>query len=319
MEAPEVVAPLRELAARDEGSWRIGEMKSALKLHGVAVEAIAEKAELLSLTRELIAATPAATATPATAATPDSAPPAEADAHSGPQAGDEKAGGRSGGGGSSGGGSAGAAAKMAALDDSDDDGEDAIAAGAERAKSKGNECFGRGEFAAAAKHFSTAIKLTPKNHVLYSNRSGAYAAIGKGADALSDANECLKLAPRWPKGHSRKGAALVLTGDYKGAMRACGCYGSRSHALLIGEGGLAVIRSLWHTAPIVITATSLPELARGGGTGRNPLPLAHCAYRNNGHKSPRARTTVRLLHCAGTRQDSRSSRRMLGCSRDWRT
>lgn len=110
--------------------------------------------------------------------------------------------------------------KLAALDDSDEEDETTSQVAAERAKTLGNEAFGRGEYGVAVKHFGSAIRLTPKNHVLYSNRSGAHAALGHGSDALSDANECIKLAPSWAKGYSRKGAALVVGGQYKEALKA---------------------------------------------------------------------------------------------------
>ena len=45
-----------------------------------------------------------------------------------------------------------------------------------------------------------------------SQRSGAHASLGDGSAALSDANECVKLAPQWAKGYGRKGAALILCG-----------------------------------------------------------------------------------------------------------
>ena len=34
----------------------------------------------------------------------------------------------------------------------------------------------------------------------------------QGQEALSDAEECVRLAPTWVKGYSRKGAALLLHG-----------------------------------------------------------------------------------------------------------
>lgn len=108
----------------------------------------------------------------------------------------------------------------AALPSDDDENDSALAEAAEKSKAAGNEAFGRGEFAAAVKAFDKAIRLTPKNHVLYSNRSGAHASLGNVAEALSDAEKCIKLSPTWPKGHSRKGAALILCGRYKEAMLA---------------------------------------------------------------------------------------------------
>ena len=62
--------------------------------------------------------------------------------------------------------------------------------------------------------------MTPKNHVLYSNRSGAYASLGNGADALHDADRCLDIAPQWAKGYGRKGAAFIVLGKYKEAIKA---------------------------------------------------------------------------------------------------
>lgn len=56
--------------------------------------------------------------------------------------------------------------------------------------------------------FSEAIKLDPSNHVLYSNRSGAYASLKNFDKALEDANQVTEIKPDWSKGWARKGAAL---------------------------------------------------------------------------------------------------------------
>lgn len=78
-------------------------------------------------------------------------------------------------------------------------------------KAEGNDAFKLRLWDAAAGLYTRAIELTPTNHVLYSNRSAAF--LGKGDygslhAALGDAVECIRLAPRWPKGYARKGAAL---------------------------------------------------------------------------------------------------------------
>jgi stress-induced-phosphoprotein 1 len=67
------------------------------------------------------------------------------------------------------------------------------------AKQKGNAAFTSGNFDDAVKHFSDAIKHDPNDHVLYSNRSGAYASLEKYQLALQDADMCVKLNPSWPK------------------------------------------------------------------------------------------------------------------------
>ncbi|KAL9043476.1 MAG: hypothetical protein Q9214_003339, partial [Letrouitia sp. 1 TL-2023] len=61
--------------------------------------------------------------------------------------------------------------------------------------------------------FSQAIELEPENHVLYSNRSGAYASLKNFQKALEDANKTTEIKPDWAKGWGRKGAALHGKGD----------------------------------------------------------------------------------------------------------
>ena len=43
---------------------------------------------------------------------------------------------------------------------------------------------------------------------LHSNRSAAHAGVGDYAAALADAQEAVRLNPKWPKAWSRKGFAL---------------------------------------------------------------------------------------------------------------
>ena len=61
--------------------------------------------------------------------------------------------------------------------------------------------------------FSQAIELDPSNHVLYSNRSGAYASLKDWQKALDDANKVTEIKPDWAKGWGRKGTALHGEGD----------------------------------------------------------------------------------------------------------
>ncbi len=69
----------------------------------------------------------------------------------------------------------------------------------------------------SSEKFSQAIELDPDNHVLYSNRSGAYASMKQFDKALEDANKTTDIKPDWAKGWGRKGAALHGTGDLVGA------------------------------------------------------------------------------------------------------
>lgn len=91
---------------------------------------------------------------------------------------------------------------------------------ADEAKAKGNAAFSAGNFEEAIGHFTDAINLAPTNHVLYSNRSAAYASLSKFSDALLDAQKTVELKPDWPKGYSRLGAAHQGLHSYEDAVSA---------------------------------------------------------------------------------------------------
>ncbi|XP_044477178.1 hsp70-Hsp90 organizing protein 3-like [Mangifera indica] len=91
---------------------------------------------------------------------------------------------------------------------------------AEEAKAKGNAAFSARDYEAAVRHFTDAIALAPSNHVLYSNRSAAYASLQNYAEALADAKKTVELKPGWPKGYSRLGAAYVGSQNYVDAIAA---------------------------------------------------------------------------------------------------
>ena len=65
----------------------------------------------------------------------------------------------------------------------------------------------------SSEKFTQAIAVEPANHVLYSNRSGAYASLKDFAHALEDANKVTGIKPDWAKGWGRKGTALHGQGD----------------------------------------------------------------------------------------------------------
>ena len=74
-------------------------------------------------------------------------------------------------------------------------------------KNKGNALFQAGKFEESIEMFSSAIEVNHTNHVLYSNRSGAYASLENYHQALEDAEKCVELNPSWSKGYVRKGLA----------------------------------------------------------------------------------------------------------------
>lgn len=87
-------------------------------------------------------------------------------------------------------------------------------------KAKGNAAFSAGRYAEAIEHFGAAIDLAPSNHVLYSNRSAAKAALRDFEGALGDAKKVTELEPSWAKGYSRLGAALFGLAKYDDSIAA---------------------------------------------------------------------------------------------------
>lgn len=83
------------------------------------------------------------------------------------------------------------------------------AAKVQQLKEQGNVCMEAGKLDEAVQHYTKAIDLDSANHVLFSNRSAAYAKQGKYDVALEDAETVVRLKPDWPKGYSRKGTALL--------------------------------------------------------------------------------------------------------------
>lgn len=66
-------------------------------------------------------------------------------------------------------------------------------------KEKGNAALLDGKFDDAIRFYAEAITLDKNNHVLYSNRSAAYAKAGKYRPALEDAEKTIQLKPDWGK------------------------------------------------------------------------------------------------------------------------
>lgn len=87
-------------------------------------------------------------------------------------------------------------------------------------KKKGNDALQVGNFAEAISCYTEAIQLDASNHVLFSNRSAAYAKSGDYDKALQDAEQTVKLKPDWAKGYSRKGASLHYLGRFEDAIKA---------------------------------------------------------------------------------------------------
>nr|AXS58642.1 cochaperone Sti1 homeolog f [Epichloe coenophiala] len=90
-------------------------------------------------------------------------------------------------------------------------------ASADELKALGNKAIAEKNFDDAIDKFTQAIALQPENHILYSNRSAAYASKKEWDNALQDADKTIQIKPDWAKGWGRKGAALHGKGDLLGA------------------------------------------------------------------------------------------------------
>lgn len=91
---------------------------------------------------------------------------------------------------------------------------------ANKFKEQGNKFLQAKQFDEAIRAYTEAINLNPHDHVFFSNRSAAYLSKGDTDHALIDAERCIKINPTWPKGYSRRGAALHAMRKYDEAVKA---------------------------------------------------------------------------------------------------
>lgn len=89
---------------------------------------------------------------------------------------------------------------------------------ADQFKEEGNKYFSAKDFDKAIDLFSKAIDASSQpNHVLYSNRSAAYASLKQFDKALEDAKTCVSINPSWAKGYNRVAAAHYGLGNLEDA------------------------------------------------------------------------------------------------------
>jgi len=76
---------------------------------------------------------------------------------------------------------------------------------AEEEKEMGNDCFKKGDYPGAIKHYSEAVRRNPEDAKIYSNRAACYTKLAEFNLGLKDCEECIRLDPGFVKGHIRKG------------------------------------------------------------------------------------------------------------------
>lgn len=87
-------------------------------------------------------------------------------------------------------------------------------------KEQGTKAFTAKDYPAAVKHFTDAIKESPHDHTLYSNRSACYYNMNMSTPALEDADKCIEIKSDWDKGHQRRAMALHQLGRFDEAIAA---------------------------------------------------------------------------------------------------
>ena len=89
---------------------------------------------------------------------------------------------------------------------------------ADACKDLGNTMLQTGKVADAVWLYTLALDKRPSCHVLHSNRSAAHARLGEWAKALADADQCVQVNATWPRGYSRRAAALEGLGRLDDAI-----------------------------------------------------------------------------------------------------
>uniref|UniRef100_A0A7S3ARB3 Uncharacterized protein n=1 Tax=Haptolina ericina TaxID=156174 RepID=A0A7S3ARB3_9EUKA len=110
--------------------------------------------------------------------------------------------------------------------------QEADEAECEAARAEGAALFEAGDYTRACVRYERATLLRPAEHTHWSNLAVARLRAGEPAAAAEAARRCIKLNPRFAKGHLRLGEALHATGEHGAAIEAF------ELGLLRAEGGV---------------------------------------------------------------------------------
>eukprot|EP01012_Entosiphon_sulcatum_P018199 TRINITY_DN22938_c0_g1_i1.p1 TRINITY_DN22938_c0_g1~~TRINITY_DN22938_c0_g1_i1.p1 ORF type:complete len:955 (-),score=152.54 TRINITY_DN22938_c0_g1_i1:40-2868(-) len=76
-------------------------------------------------------------------------------------------------------------------------------------KGKAREAFDKGDMQESIKQYSLALLARPEDHTLYGNRSLCFFRLKDYVSSMQDADACIQLKPKWPKGWYRKGCVFL--------------------------------------------------------------------------------------------------------------
>ncbi|XP_029113142.1 LON peptidase N-terminal domain and RING finger protein 3-like isoform X2 [Scleropages formosus] len=173
---------------------------------------------------------------------------------------------------------------------------------------EGNALFADKQPDAALRKYDEAIRLAPRDHVLFSNRSLINASLKKFDEALSDAEMACELQPHWLKGHLRKAQAL---GSLRRAEEAL-----TEYLLCIAlepESKLAKSEALKERIPDCSSLLSSRARIKGSATGTStprgiavaPRPYKECKTSEeaqaNARDKPQSPATLGLAEEGATR------------------
>ncbi|MCL4148844.1 UNVERIFIED_CONTAM: hypothetical protein GTU68_045382 [Idotea baltica] len=93
---------------------------------------------------------------------------------------------------------------------------------AEEQRQLGNECFKKGDYPSAIKHYTEGIRRNPDDSKIYSNRAACYTKLAEFNLGLKDCDELQSNArtPKFVKGYVRKGKILQGLKQYSKAQEA---------------------------------------------------------------------------------------------------
>ncbi|PJF16756.1 hypothetical protein PSACC_03451 [Paramicrosporidium saccamoebae] len=89
---------------------------------------------------------------------------------------------------------------------------------AETERNAGNDCFKQGNYVAAVKHYTEAIKRDEQDPRAYSNRAACYMKLTAVPEGIKDCDRAIQLDPTFVKAHLRRAHLLHMRRDYSEAI-----------------------------------------------------------------------------------------------------